>query len=136
MRDQNDKYDLTFLLSDITNSTTVTIIPCKGSYSGSDSHHLDIHDVLRRLYDQCNITSVMVEGGASILSSFVSADVVDCYCVTIAPVLLGGNGLDAFTFTRVSTKSMIDDGIDVATELGRHVQFIPLGNDCIFLGSG
>ena len=69
---------------------------------------------MSQLYNQFEIESVMVEGGAGILSSFLnecvvgdrtSSDesrtlggdkVVDCICVTIAPKIMGGKwGLPA-----------------------------------------
>eukprot|EP00529_Nitzschia_sp_RCC80_P021754 CAMPEP_0113518318 /NCGR_PEP_ID=MMETSP0014_2-20120614/42817_1 /TAXON_ID=2857 /ORGANISM="Nitzschia sp." /LENGTH=392 /DNA_ID=CAMNT_0000415751 /DNA_START=138 /DNA_END=1316 /DNA_ORIENTATION=+ /assembly_acc=CAM_ASM_000159 len=133
------------LLRDFIDSTTVTFIPCKSCHSDSGDnhhhhHHLDIHDVLQKLRDQCNIESVMVEGGAGVLSAFVAADVVDCYCITVAPILLGRNGLDAFTFawnSRNDHNAHVDNSDDhraVSIDLGQ-LQFIPLGNDCIVLSS-
>jgi len=132
------------LIRDFIVSNTVIFIPCEGCNSASgdnhDNHHLDVDDVLRKLRDQCNIESIMVEGGAGVLSAFVAADVVDCYCITVAPILLGRNGLDAFTFawnSRNDHNAHVDNSDDhraVSIDLGQ-LQFIPLGNDCIVLSS-
>jgi riboflavin-specific deaminase-like protein len=51
---------------------------------------LDLRDVLRRLWEEFGIRSVLVEGGAAVLSSFLQDDhdLVDALCITIAPMLL------------------------------------------------
>ena len=36
------------------------------------------------------ITSLMVEGGAQVITSFISSQLVDQVIVTVAPVLVGG----------------------------------------------
>ena len=75
---------------------------------------LNLNNLLIRLRNECNIQSLMVEGDAGILSSFLSAAVtdscikekyhvsshgekialVDCMCVTICPSILGAvNGI-------------------------------------------
>jgi len=39
----------------------------------------------------------MVEGGASVLSAFMQSHLMDCLCITIAPILIGNEqGLAAF----------------------------------------
>jgi riboflavin biosynthesis pyrimidine reductase len=44
---------------------------------------------------QLGINSLMVEGGAAIISSFLSAHLVDRLILTIAPMLIGGlNAVD------------------------------------------
>ena len=51
--------------------------------------NLDLHSVLARLSEK-GIASLMVEGGARVLASFLAAGLVDEIVVTIAPILLGG----------------------------------------------
>ena len=98
-------------------STTFTLLPCP---IHKRTNSLDLHHLLRQLYSQFQIQSVMVEGGAGILSSFLNSCVsdargeqeddynsnhdnehnsslVDCICITIAPTIIGGKwGLPAF----------------------------------------
>jgi 3,4-dihydroxy 2-butanone 4-phosphate synthase/GTP cyclohydrolase II len=54
-----------------------------------DNGGIEIKTVLRVLGEQ-GINSVMVEGGAQIITSFLGHQVVDQVIVTIAPVLVGG----------------------------------------------
>ncbi len=51
--------------------------------------HLDLSAVLDRLLGEA-IQSVMVEGGARVITSFLRARLVDWLVITIAPVLVGG----------------------------------------------
>lgn len=51
--------------------------------------HIDLHELLERL-DAEGIKTLMVEGGASIITSFLQARLVDRIVVTIAPILVGG----------------------------------------------
>jgi GTP cyclohydrolase II len=64
---------------------SVQILPCKCSSDG----RLDLDDVLAKLYTRFGIKSVMVEGGAAVLDSFLNEGLVDHMCITIAPKLLG-----------------------------------------------
>jgi 3,4-dihydroxy 2-butanone 4-phosphate synthase/GTP cyclohydrolase II len=99
------------------------LLPCQCSEDG----RLDLHDVLQRLRSTYGFRSIMVEGGAAMLSAFLSAGLVDCLCVTIAPKLLGNDhGLACF-----SSIGMEKQYIDLACESAS--RFVPLGNDCIFL---
>lgn len=63
---------------------------------------LSIPSLLRKLY-KCDIRSVMVEGGASVIDAFMNqasqprgpeeSPVVDTLIVTVAPTIVGGDGL-------------------------------------------
>jgi GTP cyclohydrolase II len=55
----------------------------------TDNGGLEIKTVLQRL-GEMNLNSVMVEGGAQIIASFLGYQLVDQIVVTIAPVLVGG----------------------------------------------
>jgi len=50
---------------------------------------LDLKALLRRLV-QLNITSLMVEGGAEIITSFLKDRLVDQLVLTISPIYVGG----------------------------------------------
>ncbi len=50
---------------------------------------MDLEVLLRRLAD-LGINSLMVEGGAQIITSFLAARLVDQVILTIAPLLVGG----------------------------------------------
>lgn len=50
-------------------------------------------DALGRLYSEFGLTSLMVEGGATLLRSFISADLWDEARVEIAPFQLGNRGV-------------------------------------------
>jgi len=70
----------------------VALLPC--DCRNDDPDRVDLADALRRLTDECNIRSIMVEGGPNVLTSFFSLrgdgplDFVHAICVTIAPKLL------------------------------------------------
>lgn len=55
--------------------------------TGTESVPLD--SALQLLFDR-GINSLMVEGGATVISSFLRARLVDVVVLTVAPVLLGG----------------------------------------------
>jgi len=50
---------------------------------------IDLADLLAQLY-QSGIRSVMVEGGAGVVTSFLEAQLVDLAVITVAPIWLGG----------------------------------------------
>ncbi len=56
-----------------------------------NAYGLDLPDLLRKLAAM-NITSVLVEGGASINASFLKENLVDKYYGFIAPKIIGGSG--------------------------------------------
>ena len=92
------------------------LLPCKTTKAGS----LDVCDVLRQLKRVCGLTSVMVEGGPTVIASFMDQMLVDAVCVTISPHLLGpGVGVE------------LRKGFRVALET---VQYISLGYDYCLLG--
>ena len=67
---------------------------------------LDIRELLARLHE-LGIRSLMVEGGAGVITSFLAANVVDQMIVTIVPRLLGG--LPAITPFSGTTRSANSD---------------------------
>jgi len=62
-----------------------SIFPCK-----SRRGLLQPGDILRRLY-KMDVTNVMIEGGAKVLSSFLTAGLIDEALVFTAPILIGGD---------------------------------------------
>ena len=136
---------------DTVQDLTVTLLPCQLDTRTNSS--LDLKHVLNQLYSEFAIESVMVEGGAGILSSFMNAcvnddkksKVVDCICITTAPKIIGGKwGLPVFKEVDVLS-DLGDDRGDEDDEsindimLQRMITFqeskcVSLGTDSIFLG--
>jgi 3,4-dihydroxy 2-butanone 4-phosphate synthase/GTP cyclohydrolase II len=103
---------------------TIDILPCRVHGDGS----LDLSNVLSELTDKFGIRSVMVEGGATVLSAFAKEGLVDCLCVTISPKLLGDKGLPAFSGLLLDSYGSRRAGGDFDSSC-----FLHLGNDCILL---
>lgn len=70
----------------------VQILPCRciqtRTKSGKTLELLDLQDVLAKLAERHGIQSIMVEGGATVLSSFLEQNLAHCLCITIAPTIL------------------------------------------------
>ncbi len=88
-------------------------ILCNTSRDGK----VDLH-ALMQILDARKLNSVMVEGGAQVITSFVNTGLVDQFVVTISPRFIGGlsvlnsNGMHFNTnleLTEVSYRSMGDD---------------------------
>ena len=108
----------------------VDILPCRREAKGRG---LDLGDVLLQLREQRGICSVMVEGGASILTAFANKGLAHCVCITIAPKLIGGKiGLNAFRGYKSRGGGTIPwCNFDFG---GSDCEFVPgIGSDCIFL---
>ncbi len=60
-----------------------------------DDGKIDITSALYALSDNFNISSIMVEGGSSVFSSFVQSRLVDEYHIFVAPKLIGA-GIHSF----------------------------------------
>jgi 3,4-dihydroxy 2-butanone 4-phosphate synthase/GTP cyclohydrolase II len=58
-------------------------------FPADDEGRVRLPDLLERL-DQIGVAKLMVEGGAAVIGSFLSGDLVDLIVLTIAPVLVGG----------------------------------------------
>jgi riboflavin-specific deaminase-like protein len=103
----------------------ITILPCRVS---STDGMLDLRDVLAKLREIFGLQSVMVEGGATVLSSFANYHLADCICATVSPKLLGVRGLPAFQNMKSSRRSLSAGLLDL-----RSAQFYLLGNDCVLV---
>ncbi|KAF8940157.1 bacterial bifunctional deaminase-reductase [Dissophora ornata] len=64
--------------------------------------YLSITDLLSRLY-QLSVRSLMVEGGAGIITSFLKSGLVDSFVLTIAPVYVGTGGISAVKDAEVTS---------------------------------
>lgn len=62
-----------------------TVLPCQLD----DSGRVDLRKLGELLY-QKGISSLMVEGGARVITSFILARMVDLFIITISPMLVGG----------------------------------------------
>ena len=62
----------------------VLICPCPCGPDG----RIDLRRALSILYQDHGIKSLMIEGGAQVVSSFFEDDLVDALCITIAPKLI------------------------------------------------
>uniref|UniRef100_A0A7S3Q2R7 Bacterial bifunctional deaminase-reductase C-terminal domain-containing protein n=1 Tax=Chaetoceros debilis TaxID=122233 RepID=A0A7S3Q2R7_9STRA len=116
----------------------IVLLPCAMNPSGSG---LDLKLLLEELYSKCEIKSIMVEGGASILSTFVlsqqAKDCVDCACITICPRIVGRHGLNAMG-SMVDGDGRIDQEEHVSSDSmfefdSPEASWISLGSDCIFI---
>ena len=68
-------------------------LECAGArvlrFPSNDSGKVDLNALLSHLYGQ-GITSLMVEGGAQVISSFYQAQLIDRLIVTVTPLFFGG----------------------------------------------
>ena len=128
--------------------SSVTLLPCKtkivdnmgssGTVTKGTKVVLDLSNVMSKLHRELGIDSLMVEGGASVLSQFVGdtsgiddgeeeynshQELFDCLCVTISPKLLGANGLDSMLYGGLG-------GSKTGPILGP-LKCITLGDDCV-----
>ncbi|KAN0100400.1 Dihydrofolate reductase-like domain containing protein [Tylopilus felleus] len=102
-------------------------IPCVSGF-------LSIPAFLQKLYEN-NIRSVMVEGGASVINAFMyqasqprgpgESPVIDSLIVTVAPILVGDDGL-GYTVGASGDKLSLPGFVHVRTEL--------MGKDAIIAG--
>jgi riboflavin-specific deaminase-like protein len=68
-----------------------------------------------RILDERGLRRVLLEGGPSLLSSFIEQDLIDEMCVTIAPILVGGLARRIATgsgeaHTRMRRSHLLTDG--------------------------
>jgi riboflavin-specific deaminase-like protein len=110
--------------------TSLELLPCA---IDPKTNSLDLVDVLQKLKQNYGIQSVMVEGGASILSAFYrQQELLDCICITIAPKLLLWNGLSAIQ-SHESKKDSTTHAL-ISDNTLTYSRFLTLGSDSIFLG--
>jgi 3,4-dihydroxy 2-butanone 4-phosphate synthase/GTP cyclohydrolase II len=89
----------------------------------ADNGQIDLAALLASLW-KLGIKSLMVEGGAAVISSFLTAHLVDRMVVTIAPMLVGGlNAVEQAATTRRAALPRLS-----------RPQYQKLGDDIILLG--
>ncbi len=104
-------------------------------HGGSDGH-LNLCSVLENLRSMHGIKSVMVEGGSSVLSCFMTnaEHVVNCVCVTIVPKMIGGRmGLLSLQVCNLVEQNECQlKGLEFDPD---DTTWSTIGSDCIFLAS-
>jgi len=60
-------------------------LPCSLNGEGQ----IDLHALLQKLQN-CGVHSLMVEGGAQVITSFIRAGLADLFIITVSPVFVGG----------------------------------------------
>jgi len=61
------------------------VLPCRPDGNGQ----VDLHHLMALLFDK-GVESLMVEGGAKVITSFIHAELVDLFIITISPKFIGG----------------------------------------------
>jgi riboflavin biosynthesis pyrimidine reductase len=115
--------------------------------SSSQQEELDLKDVLSKLCNVHGIKSIMVEGGATVLTSFLEQNLIDCLCITIAPTILrSGSSLQPTSLRHhihlpslqtsrtatAATSTTEKQQTSFPTATGQ-LEFLQLGSDCCFL---
>jgi 3,4-dihydroxy 2-butanone 4-phosphate synthase/GTP cyclohydrolase II len=91
------------------------VLPCRTAENG----RIDLHRLMQLLIDH-SVNSLMVEGGARVITGFVNAGLIDRLIVTISPKFIGGlNAIDRRSLLIHPFLSMED------------VSYRPLGDDII-----
>ena len=92
-----------------------TPLPCSTGRDGK----IDLHALMAMLAEM-QVNSIMVEGGAKVITSFVHSRLIDQFIITVSPRLVGG-------------LPVIDaNGLNLNTNLTlAHVSYQRLGNDLI-----
>jgi riboflavin biosynthesis pyrimidine reductase len=82
------------------------------------------------------IRNLMVEGGAGVITSFLSSRLVDLLVLTIAPVLVGGQRSLETRLDRINNGSRETTFSNGSQYPGfRHFDYMKLGNDLVLWGS-
>ncbi|MBI5589729.1 MAG: RibD family protein [Deltaproteobacteria bacterium] len=71
--------------TDAVSRAGAEILPCRLN----DQGQIDIRHLMGLLFER-GIRSLMVEGGARVISSFIRAELADLFIITISPTLIGG----------------------------------------------
>jgi GTP cyclohydrolase II len=88
---------------------------------------IDLHLLLNRLGD-LGITSVMVEGGARVITSFLSRHLVDRIVITIVPAFLGGLHAVEYPLTLFHHEGSASNGMPEFSDC----RFERVGKDIVF----
>ena len=99
----------------------IKIIVCKNK-----ENQIDLKDALRKL-GEIGITSILVEGGGSIFSSFISKSLVDRFYFFIAPKIIGDN--NAISVMDGQNINLINESIKL-----KYIKSIFVGEDILIEG--
>jgi len=100
---------------------SVELLPCTVS---AQTGRIDLRLLLQSLRQKYGIHSVMVEGGASVITEFLAQrELLGSICITVAPKIIG-RGLPAIDAERINT--VLDEACFASS------RFLLLGDDSIF----
>ena len=91
------------------------VLPCRRD----DNGQIDLHHLMAVLF-QKGVESLMVEGGAKVITSFIHAELVDLFIITISPKFIGGLQV---------VEALDGDHFDTLELAGIHYE--PMGQDLI-----
>ncbi len=87
---------------------------------------IDLEKALKKLAEECGVTSILVEGGAALYSSFFENDLIDEYHVFIAPKVFG-NGINTFNNIKTSYVNQAKNfSIKAVSRCGEDIHIIGL----------
>ncbi|KAJ3311525.1 2,5-diamino-6-(ribosylamino)-4(3H)-pyrimidinone 5'-phosphate reductase [Blyttiomyces sp. JEL0837] len=115
-----------------TAGATIVTIPSSTTTSTTTSTHLNLTAILHDLKTTFKINTLMVEGGASIIKSFLTHPdhLVDTLIVTIAPVVVG-DGVRPF-----ATESTDGDASGLSSPLRfKNTVYEKFGDDIVMAGT-
>ena len=92
-----------------------TPLPCATGRDGK----IDLH-ALMAILDERQVNSIMVEGGAKVITSFVHSELIDQFIITVSPRLVGGLPVIDSSGLNLNSNLMLG-----------HVSYQRLGNDLI-----
>jgi len=79
-------------------------LPCSLDGRG----RIDLHALLQKLHDR-GVHSLMVEGGAQVITSFIRAELADLFIITVSPAFVGGlQAVDGRSTAPLSKLSLTD----------------------------
>jgi len=87
---------------------------------------VDLHILLKNLVDS-GITNIMVEGGAEVITSFLSQRLVDWLIITIAPVIIGGLHAVEGPVIPCTSRGVTQNGLKF-----EHFGYEQIGKDLVF----
>jgi GTP cyclohydrolase II len=104
----------------------ITVIRVKTT----SDRQVDLHELLHQLAHR-RVNSLLVEGGARIITSFLSKELVDQFVITITPFIVGGlHGVEKLLCSRLIKKPVIDYFPKI-----KNYQHQRLGQDLVVWGS-
>ncbi len=104
--------------------TSLENVGVKVMYIEKDANGLDLQAILKYLAS-LQINEVMVEAGANLAGSFVTADLVDELIIYLAPVLMGNNARGLFTLPLIRQMSdKIQLNIKEIRQFGEDIRII------------